>query len=422
VQLIDSDSPQCVSSALASSYNRKLLVSAKGCEGSGGEKIWKLGYSTVMDSVEEMANKHIRGTVEREIVCPGCLLRTKPKKATVWNANDINYNDEAILCPNGHEATPQLLLGPYEDVDDGMSVATGHSVFSAYSTYSAYSSYTNATNASKVETLLPAVVMVALWDKAKSCVIRVGSGFVADNKRGLIVTASHILFNLDSDPNHGKIDEKFFGLPDATAIIGVHQRGNESAVFTYCADIVASDVYNVDGCVLQIKTKFDRPVELDSNHLTERSEFPITSQIKNERLKRLKMARTKAQREQEVRVMGFRQTGEGVLLGGVHINRVACVNRGYVCKRLDNTSLPSGNKFVPKSEIVVECKTGGGNSGGPFVNESGEVIGILSRADPIETSRCYLTPISELRVLLKLAKENCEDNIYLNSYSAMEQF
>jgi len=286
---------------------------------------------------------------------------------------------------------------------------------------SGYSGYSTYTNASKADALLPGVVIVALWDRANNRVVRIGSGFIADNRRGLIVTASHTLFNLDSDPNHGSIDEEFFGLPNATAIIGVNPRGSDSAVFTYCADIVASDVLNVDGCILQIKTKFERPVELDRNHLTERSEFPISSQIKNERLKRLRMT-TEFQREQEVRVIGFRQTGEGILVGGGHINRIACVNNGFVCKPLDSsTSHQAGNKFVPRSEIVVACSTGGGNSGGPFVNEVGEVIGILSRADPIETQRCYLTPASEIKILLKKARKDCED-IFYNSYSAMEHF
>merc|ERR1712038_2039059 len=367
-----------------------------------------------------MGNVHMQGSSGREVACPGCLLKTKPNQATVWNSDDVNYGDECIMCSSGHEASPHLLLGPFEEVDDNMSVATGvNSVYSGYSAISGYSTYTNASKA-KVDVLLPGVVIVALWDRANNRVVRIGSGFIADNKRGLIVTASHTLFNLDSDPDHGSIEEEFFGLKDATAIIGVNPRGSDSAVFTYCADIVASDVYNVDGCILQIKTKFERPVELDRNHLTERADFPISSQIKNERLKRLRMT-TEFQREQEVRVIGFRQTGEGILVGGGHINRIACVNIGYVCKPLGSTSHQSTNKFVPRSEIVVACSTGGGNSGGPFVNEVGEVIGILSRADPIETQRCYLTPASELKILLKEARSKCED-IFYNSYSAMEHF
>lgn len=256
--------------------------------------------------------------------------------------------------------------------------------------------------------MIPAVVLVALWDRASDRIINVGSGFVADNKRGLIVTAAHVLFNFEADTGYKKY-KQFFGLPNATALIGVNHQGNDSAVFTYCADIVASDVYNVDGCILRIKSKFERPVELDRNFLTHRAEIPLSSQseIKQERLERLVMT-TLSPRQQEVRVLGYRQTGEGIMVAGRYINRTACVNVGYVCKPAKSNDLQTENEFVPRSEVIVNCSTGGGNSGGPFVNELGEVIGILSRTDHIDKNRCYLTAALELKILLKEARKKCK--------------
>lgn len=415
MKLTKNDSPHHFSSNGSLCGSRKLIVSAKGYEGGCGEKIWKLGFSSVLDSIELFANIHAQGSLKREIVCPDCLLKTKPKLFTVWDSDDINYSDDAILCFNGHEANPKLLLGPFEDVDDCTSIATG--VSSVYTSYSNYSSYTNASYR-KVDDMLSAVVIVALWNKSTNRIIRIGSGFIADHKRGLIITASHVLFNYDADQNYGKIDQKYFGLLDATALIGINQKGSDSAVFTHCADIIASDVYNVDGCVLQIKTKFERPVELDRNHLSRRAEIPISSQseIRKERLQRLVMT-TESQRQQEVRVLGFRQTGEGILVGGGHINRTACVNVGYVCKPPESNSHQSSDEFVPRNEIVVSCPTGGGNSGGPFVNELGEVIGILSRADPIESQRCYLTAAAELKILLKEARKICKESLKVSPYA-----
>jgi hypothetical protein len=276
--------------------------------------------------------------------------------------------------------------------------------------------------------MLPAVVLIAVWDKKNHRIVSLGSGFIACKRRGLIITASHILFNFDSnssDPDQPKILEGFCGLPDATAIIGMNHQGNGKAVFTYSADVVASDVYNVDGCVLQIKKKFVKPIELDHNQLSLRTELPISSGIRRERLQHL-MLTSEYEMEQEVRVLGFRQTGEGLLAARGVINRVPCVNKGFVCKRWDNISDESGKEFMPRSfmprsEIVVSCSTGGGNSGGPFVNESGEVIGILSRSDQIEVQRCYLTPAKELKILLRKAKKKCDKESHLPLQSPFEE-
>lgn len=414
LHLIENDSPYSVNSNNKSSTGRKLIVSAKGLEGGWGEKIWKHGYGTVLDSIDSLTNIFFaQGSVRKEVICPHCLLNAKPTVATVWDRDDIYHDEECIMCPNGHETHSKLVLGPVED-DDCVSIASGwNSVISAHS---AISAHTNCSTLSKalVDRHLPAVVIVALWDKSSNQIVHIGSGFIADNKRGLIVTASHNLYNFGEDPKYDcSFDEKFFGLPNATAIIGTYH-GNESAVFTYCADVIASDVYNVDGCVLQIKTKFERPVELDRNHLTERSEYPITSRVKQERLRSLKMTTAHLQREEEVRIIGFRQTGEGLLVGGSQINRSASVSKGYVCRpnylinhQIEDSEMPK--KFLPRQEIIVKCGTGGGESGGPFVNESGEVIGILSRADPVETDRCYLTPSVELKKLLKDARNKCKE-------------
>jgi hypothetical protein len=411
VQLAKNDSPHYINSNGSSSQSRKLIVSAKGYEGNFGDKIWNLGFNTVLESIERVADIHAKGSLSREIVCPGCLLKTKACKAIVWNSDEINYGDDGVLCSNGHEVDPRLLLGPCEHIDDGASVATAaNSVYSSFSAYSAQSNYTNATNQSyrNPDVMIPAVVIVALWDRKNKRILKIGSGFIADNKMGLIVTAAHTLFNFDGDESYGKLTEEFLGLEDTTALIGINQKGDDSAIFTYSADIVAFDVYNVDGCVLQIKSKFERPVELDRTYLPVRAEFPLSSryEVKNERLQRLKMTTTSS-RQQQVRVLGFRQTGEGILVEGSHINRTACVNVGYVCKPSKSNWHQSGEEFVPRSEIVVSCDTANGNSGGPFVNELGQVIGILSRTDPIENSRCYLTPSSELKILLKQARRRC---------------
>jgi S1-C subfamily serine protease len=50
----------------------------------------------------------------------------------------------------------------------------------------------------------------------------------------------------------------------------------------------------------------------------------------------------------------------------------------------------------------VQCKSN--SSGGPAINDNGEVIGIVSRSDALEDDRCYLAPARPLHQLLKKAK------------------
>merc|ERR1712150_330956 len=97
---------------------------------------------------------------------------------------------------------------------------------------------------------------------------------------------------------------------------------------------------------------------------------------------------------------------------GKHVNRSADFAKGYICKQFkmlsddhsDDDSSSSGSGFSPREEIVIMCPTISGHSGGPCVNDEGKVIGILSRADPVDRQRCYLVPSSELKGLVKSAK------------------
>ena len=119
--------------------------------------------------------------------------------------------------------------------------------------------------------------------------------------------------------------------------------------------------------------------------------------------------------EQSVRLIGFNQGGEGMLEKGKHINRSVEVVQGYICKHFilsDDHSLSSGDSsssegaFAPREEIVLNnCPTINGHSGGACINDEGKVIGILSRADPVDRGRCYLVPSSEIKTLINKAKK-----------------
>jgi len=57
-------------------------------------------------------------------------------------------------------------------------------------------------------------------------------------------------------------------------------------------------------------------------------------------------------------------------------------------------------RYTPRKKTVLNCSTIVGHSGGPCVNQAGQVIGILSCADFTQRSRSYLVPTSEFLHLI----------------------
>jgi hypothetical protein len=273
-----------------------------------------------------------------------------------------------------------------------------------------------------VNDLLRAVVVVGLWDGKSNKVVRVGSGFIVDKKRGLIVTASHTLMNIWGDKKY-PFGENYYGLRQGKVVIGIIPRNKESdeidgtrAVFRYFAQIVAKDPSieakgecHIDACVLRITTRMETDVEGDGEGCGEQPEKLLLNNpdaMKREKLQHLKVTE-KCELDEQVRILGYNQGGEGLLGPGESLNRYVDFARGYVCKKFAGGEETGGylrHHFKPREEIVVICPTIGGHSGGPCVNQQGEVIGILSRADPAENHRCYLVPTHEWKVLVKHAK------------------
>lgn len=135
--------------------------------------------------------------------------------------------------------------------------------------------------------------------------------------------------------------------------------------------------------------------------------------MKRENLPQLKLAQ-RFELDEAVRILGFNQGGEGLIEPGEGLNRRADFARGYVVMRFSREEAPERSldrNFLPNEEIVIICPTIGGHSGGPCVNQSGEVIGILSRADPADPQRCYLVPSTEFKKLVKLSKRRLKSSI-----------
>ena len=357
----------------------------------------------MIDSVQRTVEKF--NNVNMQVICPSCLANGNPRRASTFAYEEVlasseQRGDSTIVCARvGHRIKSNLLTG--KDMGEILpDVLPGGPQKS-------------------VSELLPSVVLVALWDADRNRIRNVGSGFVADKKHGLIVTAGHVLFDMEDGNNYGT---QYFGLPNAKVLIGIiPEVGKDKAVFRYFAEVVADDVNsNVDACVLRLTTRMENDVDDEGAGCALQPEIPLDqSRLKAENLVRLKMEHD-FQLEEPIRIIGFNQGGEGVLKPGSHVLRNADLAKGYICRMFtaamsdsdDSSSDSEANTFSPREEIIAMCPTIAGHSGGPCVNGDGNVVGILSRADPVDRNRCHLVPANQLKSLLKRARNVCSRPVY----------
>jgi hypothetical protein len=442
VSLVHSDSPLCAGSDHLKCQERKIIVCGKGLEGLFGDRIWNMGFNDVVEAVEGCIKSHSHKAALRRIVCPQCLLDFPPAEAHVWMRDEITMNvcGDEMVCSNSHRVHPALLVGPNEDFDDSGSVATGgYSVHTSTSmlsigtaqtsgTYATYATYdtTDQSPRKTVEEILPSVVLVGFWEKESKDgkkiykISNVGTGFIADIEQNLIVSAAHIFYDLQPKMKMKKEKQPIFDGVHNSVIIGIVPHGEKSAVWRYTAEIIEKNLYSLDACILQLRTKFENPVPIggmDLNPTPER--FVRTNELKNEGYEKIKMTSV-IERDSHIRIFGYEQSGNGLYDPGSQIHCIADFAKGFVTKQLSKPK-ESGKAlgtFLPASEIVVSVNTIGGHSGGPCVNNDGQVLGIVSRADSIEAQKCYLAPSGLIRALLRRAQQRLSSSRNSNHYSS----
>lgn len=400
VAVTDQVSPHSVASDVMRSNMQRLVVSGKGEDGLHGQRLWKGGYNVVLDSIKaSVANCT---NVERQVVCPECLAHRPARSANTWSWDSVlAASDHTVLCMMGHRADRHLICGTTPittNSDDAERIGN--------------------VDKKPVKDIFPSVVIVGLWNNETKTIVNVGSGFIANKKLGLVVTASHILFNMDKGRDFGA---PYKGLPNASAIIGVipsDEKNDTTAVFRYFAKIVADDIHNMDACILKITSRLENDVH--NYDLIGKQPERSLENIQEESLSSLKIT-SRYEIEQAVRIIGFNQGGEGRLEKGNHVNRTLDFASGYILRLFekpdvekpddessssDDSSSSEEGALLPRQEIVVRCNTIEGHSGGPCINDDGKVVGILSRSDPVDRQRCYLVPSSEIKILIKDAKNH----------------
>jgi len=403
ITVVDQRSDLCIASDAMRAGMHRVIVSGKGQVGHQGRKLWKGGYDTVVGSVRSVIERY--SNVDAQVACPDCIAQCHPENASTWAWDDVlavaeSCSSQVRCMRRGHRVDCKLLCGACNSLP--LSVALPPSLASL----------------KPVSQLLPSVVVIGLWDPHAKIMCNAGSGFIADRKLGLVVTAGHTLFNMDDGCTFGM---PYFGVRNAKVAIGVIPDGRDKAVFRYLGDVVAEDIRHVDACIIQIKTRLECDVDDNGEGIADQPEIALAFPCQSETLNTLKMT-TRCELDEAVRVLGFNQGGEGVLELGKHFNRSIDFAKGYICKKFSvvaddsqndshHSESASSSSFTPREEIVAICPTIPGHSGGPCVNEEGKVIGILSRADPCDRQRCYLVPAQELKSLVKKAKEQCKQSM-----------
>ena len=410
--LVDRDSHLCVGSDYMGVGMRRLVTSGKGQVGDGGRKIWKGGYLLVCKAVQRVMEEYGGLEYEKQGICPECLAKKAVSAASSWDFTvvraSVRNGEGTMRCRHGHRVDTRLVAGPVDALQPQKPEAS-----------TAIKFLSESDPIVPINDLLRGVVVVGLWDGKSRKVVRVGSGFIADKKRGLIVTASHTLMNIWGDKTT-PFGENYYGLRQGKVVIGIipRKKGESTgtmAVFRYFAKIVSKDPSidhgecHLDACVLRITTRMENDVGGSGEGCGDEPERLLLNNplaLKQEKLHQLKITE-KCELDEQVRIVGYNQGGEGLLGPGESLNRYVDFARGYVCKKFAGGEDGEGylrHRFKPREEIVVICPTIGGHSGGPCVNQQGEVIGILSRADPAENQRCYLVPTLEWKALLRQAK------------------
>jgi S1-C subfamily serine protease len=342
-----------------------LFTSANELKGDGGRYIWQAGFGLVCDTIRLVLSSYRNLVCTREAFCHRCFVANGIRATPPWRWSELETalksDPTCLRCPMGH-----ALLASQSDQQE----------FS----------------------LRRAVVLIGLYDKSapKGRIRRLGSGVVVDASRGLIVTAARNI--MTAEEGNDQFGRNYDGIVGGKIVVGVIPETGGEAVFRYFAKIratalAASRICHVDACALQILSSFENDVEGNGDDCDDQFETLLRGRVSG--LVQLP-TEEKWEVEDPVRIFGYGQRDPNA------VNRRLSDVGGLICQyREEEPSAGQQNAFQPLKSVVVRTATDPGFSGGPCINEAGKVIGILSCADPDESSRSCVVPFAEWQSLLQ---------------------
>jgi len=357
----------------------------------------------VTQSADRVIQSTLYGAAKREIVCPYCLAEKSCKRACVFIKDSIRRRlDSGVTtgrCQDGHNVDFRLLCGKIVNAKLTDNALMERNSFK------------------KIDHLFGSVVLVGLWDHKTKSIKQLGSGFIADNKRKLVVTAAHTLIETKAANNFG---EDYYGLEQGRAVIGVIDKSSHNftagslkgsktnAIFRYYAEIVSKDPMNVDACVLRITGEMEHDIRTEDRNTADLLRSFYETQIKFKDLSQLKIAKNRCEHDENIWILGYSQE-ENTLFSRPDITWNTHIEsaRGYVMRTMTGLQRRDDRQCCqPHEEIVVVCPSATrGHSGGPCVNQDGKVVGILSRGD-LFGDRRFIVPASQLKPLLRRARKS----------------
>jgi len=401
----DQTSETCVAGDFTAPGLKRLVITCMGLESHHTRLMWDGGFQIVLDEADRTIREYRGLDYSREPACHKCLATRDVRTAAVWSWSKVRAtqrSDRGLLtCENNHKVDLRYLTGT-------TLPCHGHIAYQEQSSFSENVHYSQ---------ICPGVCLIGLWDGHR--ILRCGSGFIVDAKRGLIVTAAHVVIDpsgLAAPPNSFlRRKAHYYGLPSGQILVGLPPTGKGSnpnspvgpeAVWRYVAMIDTEDVCNVDAAVLRIAARLDQDVDCpEKTTINNVRVLKSQEDFQNEALHPLKLSK-RCEIEQNVRLIGYGQTTQ------TSIDRSIEVYRGYVSRKFMNSEWRgrTDRGYTPKYHYsVVTSLTLGGQSGCPCVNDQGEVIGILSQADRADKNKCFVVPTGEFLQLVFDARSWEED-------------